>query len=57
MYHAHIHSQISVPNGMFGTFLVGDNPHPATARRSPAITIPDDVDPPWRSRWCSTTPA
>jgi FtsP/CotA-like multicopper oxidase with cupredoxin domain len=28
MYHAHMHSQISVPNGMFGAFIVGDNPYP-----------------------------
>src|SRR4029077_18696465 len=28
MYHAHMHSQVSVPNGMFAAFIVGDNPIP-----------------------------
>jgi len=28
MYHAHLHSQISVPNGMFGVFIIGENPIP-----------------------------
>ena len=44
MYHAHMHSQISVPNGMFGAFLVGDNPIPYGQTIS-GITIPEDVVP------------
>ena len=28
MYHAHLHSQISVPNGMFAPFTIGDTPIP-----------------------------
>jgi plastocyanin len=44
MYHAHMHSQISVPNGMFGPFLVGDNPIPYGKTIS-GITIPEDMVP------------
>ena len=44
MYHAHMHSQISVPNGMFGAFLVGDNPIPYGQTIS-GVTIPEDVVP------------
>ena len=29
MYHAHVHAQDAVPNGMFGTIFVGDMPLPA----------------------------
>jgi manganese oxidase len=42
MYHAHMHSQISVPNGMFGAFIVGDNPIPYGETIS-GITIPEDL--------------
>jgi hypothetical protein len=44
MYHAHMHSQISVPNGMFGTFFVGENPIPRGETIS-GITIPADLEP------------
>lgn len=42
MYHAHMHSQISVPNGMFAAFIVGDNPIPRGQTIS-GITIPEDL--------------
>jgi manganese oxidase len=42
MYHAHLHSQISVPNGMFAAFIVGDNPIPYGETIS-GITIPEDL--------------
>jgi manganese oxidase len=42
MYHAHMHSQISVPNGMFGAFIVGENPIPYGETIS-GITIPEDL--------------
>jgi FtsP/CotA-like multicopper oxidase with cupredoxin domain len=29
MYHAHLHSQVSVPNGMFGAFIIDPVPTPA----------------------------
>lgn len=28
MYHAHLHGQVAIPNGLFGTFIVGDIPLP-----------------------------
>jgi manganese oxidase len=42
MYHAHMHSQISVPNGMFAPFIVGENPIPY-GRTISGITIPEDL--------------
>lgn len=42
MYHAHMHSQISVPNGMFAAFIVGENPIPRGQTIS-GITIPEDL--------------
>jgi manganese oxidase len=42
MYHAHMHSQISVPNGMFGAFIVGENPIPYGETIS-GIEIPEDL--------------
>jgi len=42
MYHAHMHSQISVPNGMFAAFIVGENPIPYGETIS-GITIPEDL--------------
>jgi len=42
MYHAHMHSQISVPNGMFAAFIVGENPIPHGETIS-GITIPEDL--------------
>jgi uncharacterized cupredoxin-like copper-binding protein len=42
MYHAHHHAQMQVPNGLFGTFLVGEMPLPA-GRTVSGETIPADV--------------
>jgi manganese oxidase len=42
MYHAHMHSQISVPNGMFAAFIVGENPIPYGETIS-GIEIPEDL--------------
>ena len=44
MYHAHLHSQTSVINGMFATFQIGDNPLPSGQTVSD-VTIPEDVVP------------
>ncbi len=44
MYHAHLHSQISVPNGMFGAFRIGDRPYPRGETIS-GITIAEDFEP------------
>ncbi len=43
MYHAHMHSQISVLNGMFGAFIVGENPLPYGQTIS-GVTIPEKGD-------------
>lgn len=43
MYHAHAHSQVSVPNGMFGVFTVGDVDLP-TGRTINDVTIPEDIE-------------
>jgi FtsP/CotA-like multicopper oxidase with cupredoxin domain len=43
MYHAHLHSQVSVPNGMFAAFVVGENPIPYGQTIS-GVTIPDDLE-------------
>jgi FtsP/CotA-like multicopper oxidase with cupredoxin domain len=44
MYHAHLHSQISVPNGMFAPFTIGESPLPLGETVS-GIEIPADVVP------------
>ena len=44
MYHAHHHGQMQVPNGLFGTLMVGDVPIPAGQTIS-GIEIPDDLVP------------
>lgn len=44
MYHAHFHSQISVLNGMFAVFRVGDRPYPSGQTIS-GITIPENFQP------------
>ena len=44
MYHAHLHSQISVPNGMFGSFIIGDSPYPLGQTISD-VEIPLDLEP------------
>lgn len=43
MYHAHAHSQDSVPNGMFGAITVGDVPLPAGQTVS-GVQIPEDIE-------------
>jgi uncharacterized cupredoxin-like copper-binding protein len=44
MYHAHLHSQTSVVNGMFAAFIIGDNPLPLGETIS-GVTIPADLEP------------
>ncbi len=44
MYHAHLHSQTSVVNGMFAAFTIGENPIPRGQTVS-GITIPEDLVP------------
>jgi plastocyanin len=44
MYHAHLHSQTSVINGMFGTFQIGPTPLPYGETIS-GVTIPEDLVP------------
>ncbi len=43
MYHAHLHSQLSVPNGMFAPFTVGETPIPYGATVS-GVEIPADLE-------------
>jgi FtsP/CotA-like multicopper oxidase with cupredoxin domain len=42
MYHAHHHGQMQIPNGLFGTFIVGDTPVPRGATVS-GVEIPSDL--------------
>jgi uncharacterized cupredoxin-like copper-binding protein len=42
MYHAHLHGDVAVPNGLFGAFLIGDMPLPA-GRTIGGIPVPADV--------------
>ena len=42
MYHAHVHGEQAVPNGMFGTMYIGDVPLPA-GRTVSGIAVPADV--------------
>lgn len=42
MYHAHLHSQISVLNGMFAAFTIGEKPLPLGETVS-GVTIPEDL--------------
>lgn len=42
MYHAH--AQLQVPNGLFGTIIIGDLPLP-TGRTIGGIEVPSDVEP------------
>ena len=42
MYHAHHHGQMQVPNGLFGTFIVGDVALPL-GRTVSGIEIPQDL--------------
>ena len=43
MYHTHLHSQISVPNGMFAPFTIGETPIPYGQTVS-GIEIPADLE-------------
>ncbi len=43
MYHAHLHSQTSVINGMFAAFTIGEAPVPYGETIS-GVTIPDEID-------------
>lgn len=43
MYHAHLHSQISVPNGMFAPFTIGETPIPYGATVS-GVEVPADLE-------------
>ncbi|MFK8024389.1 MAG: multicopper oxidase domain-containing protein [Ilumatobacter sp.] len=43
MYHAHLHSQVSVINGMFAPFTIGENPLPLGETIS-GVTIPADLE-------------
>ena len=42
MYHAHLHGDVAVPNGLFGAFLIGDVPLPL-GRTIGGITVPTNV--------------
>jgi len=42
MYHAHAHGHVQIPNGLFGTFTVGDVPLPLGQTIS-GIEIPEDL--------------
>ncbi|MGB0114884.1 MAG: multicopper oxidase domain-containing protein [Ilumatobacteraceae bacterium] len=44
MYHAHMHGQTSVVNGMFASFIIGENPIPRGQTIS-GVTIPEDLVP------------
>jgi plastocyanin len=43
MYHAHAHGHLQIPNGLFGTFTVGDVP-PPRGRAISGIEIPEDLE-------------
>jgi FtsP/CotA-like multicopper oxidase with cupredoxin domain len=43
MYHAHVHGQDAVPNGMFGTIFVGNMPLPAGETVS-GQEVPADIE-------------
>ena len=43
MYHAHHHGQMQIPNGLFGTFIIGDTPLPLGQTVS-GVTIPQDLE-------------
>jgi FtsP/CotA-like multicopper oxidase with cupredoxin domain len=44
MYHAHLHSQTSVVNGMFAAFEIGENPIPR-GETIAGVEIPADLEP------------
>jgi FtsP/CotA-like multicopper oxidase with cupredoxin domain len=43
MYHAHHHAQLQVPNGLFGTIVIGDLPLP-TGRVIGGLEVPANVE-------------
>lgn len=43
MYHAHMHGQLSVPNGLFGAFQIGEAPIPR-GKTVAGVTIPEDLE-------------
>ncbi len=43
MYHAHMHGQVAIPNGLFGTILVGEVPLP-TGQTISGKEIPEDLE-------------
>ncbi|MEX2505038.1 MAG: multicopper oxidase domain-containing protein [Egicoccus sp.] len=43
MYHPHHHSQFKIPNGMWGTVLIGDVPLPEAGSTVGGRTLPDDL--------------
>ncbi|HEY3427713.1 MAG TPA: multicopper oxidase domain-containing protein, partial [Acidimicrobiia bacterium] len=43
MYHAHHHGQLQVPNGLFGTIIIGDTPLPL-GRVIGGIEVPEDLE-------------
>lgn len=43
MYHAHHHGQMQIPNGLFGTFIIGDTPIPRGMTVS-GVRIPSDLE-------------
>jgi FtsP/CotA-like multicopper oxidase with cupredoxin domain len=43
MYHAHHHGQMQVPNGLFGTVIIGDTPVPRGQTIS-GVEIPEDLE-------------
>lgn len=43
MYHAHHHGQLQVPNGLFGTIVIGDTPLPI-GRVIGGIEVPEDLE-------------
>jgi multicopper oxidase/sulfocyanin SoxE-like protein len=44
MYHSHHHGQLQVPNGLFGTIIIGDTPLPL-GRTVGGIDVPQDLVP------------
>ena len=44
MFHAHHHAQVQVPNGLFGTIIIGDTPLPL-GRTIGGIEVPADLVP------------
>lgn len=43
MYHAHHHGQMQIPNGLFGTFIIGETPVPR-GRTVSGVEIPSDLE-------------